>query len=183
MSLPDLEIKWFNLETDAIETITLAGESFEITALEQKTEIDPDLIKRILVAGLFLISALWLFKRFALPKLKLGFANLRDRYHKSSHFAYRQAQSAATHQDMSGFLSSIDQLRARGALVPSARAAELEAAVLSLTSSLYDDHSPKGQDQTQHWNATSRALTRWRTAGWRLHWHKVPDLPPLNPTG
>lgn len=183
VTLPDLEIKWFNLETNAVETITLAGQGFEITALEENAEIDPNMVKGVLAVGLLLVLAMWLFKRFVLEKLKLGFADLRDRYRKSSRFAYRQAKRAAKNQDLAGLFCSVDQLRARGALVPSERAAELEGTVLSLTASLYDDRSPKSQDPTKHWGATSRALTRWRRTGWRhLHQKNDPDLPPLNVT-
>ncbi len=181
--LPDVEVKWFNLETYKIETITLAGQSFEITAIEHETAIDAGIVKRVLAVGLILLLATWLIKRFVLPRLKLVLANLQGCYLSSRYFAYRQAKTAISNQDLSGFFNGIDLLTARGALAPSDGDDELENAVLSLTASLYDDHNHTGQEKTKLWSAASRALTWWRIGVWQLlHRNKRPDLPPLNPT-
>jgi hypothetical protein len=181
--LPDVEVKWFNLETNKIETITLAGQSFEITAIDQKPEIDAGIVKRVLAVGLILLLATWLFKRFVLPRLKLVLANLQDCYLKSRYFAYRQAKTAISSQDLSGFLNGVDLLTARGALAPTDGDGKLGNAVLSLTASLYDDHNHTSQEKTKLWSAASRALTWWRIGVWQqLHRNKRPDLPPLNPT-
>jgi hypothetical protein len=181
--LPDVEIKWFNLETNKIETITLAGQSFEITAIDQKPVSDAGIVKRVLAVGLILLLATWLFKRFVLPRLKLVLANLQDCYLNSRYFAYRQAKTAISNQDLSGFFNGVDLLTARGALAPSDGDDELENAVLSLTASLYDDHNHTSQEKTKLRIAASRALTWWRIGVWQqLHRNKRPDLPPLNPT-
>lgn len=181
-TLPDVEVNWFNLETNKIETITLAGQSFEITAIEQKTVIDAGMVKSVLAAGLIVLLASWLLKRFVLHRLKLVFSNLRDRYLNSSYFAYRQAKRATANQDLSGFFNGVDLLTARGALSPSDSDNDLETAVLSLTASIYDDHNHINQDKTKLWSAVSRALTSWRIGVWQqLHRKKRPDLPPLNP--
>lgn len=172
---PDINLSWFNLKDNAVETISLPGRAFDVAAPPPPPyEPDPKAIAQAVLIGALAIAALWAVKLFAWPHAARAVTKLRSAYDQTPHAARKQAVAAARSQDLTAVLAALTVLETRLGRPD----AKITKALRSLTHTRYS--GPKtGPAPTGDWRRLADAIRKTEAP---LGIRKTsPALPPLNP--
>lgn len=172
---PEITLSWFNLKSNAVETITLQGRSFDVAAPPPPPfDPDPKDIAQGVLAALLAIAGLWMLKRFAWPRSVQIARKIHHAYQTTPHAARKRAAMAAQSRDLTATLFELSVLEKRTGHQDPA----ITAALRCLTRTLYSEPNAQSAPR-QEWQALAQAI---RKTGAPLRLRKtIPALPVLNP--
>lgn len=172
---PEINLSWFNLKTNTVETITLAGREFDVAPPPPEPfNPDPKDIATAVLWGLVAIFVVWILKQFAWPRMVALWRKGRLAYQNTPHAARNRAVKAAQSKDLTLTLADLSVLEQRlGHQDP-----EVTEALRSLTQTLYSGSSAPNAPP-QEWRALRQAISK-TNAPLRLR-KNIPALPALNP--
>lgn len=176
--VPDITLRWYNLESGAVEEAVLEGFTVEVDAPRATgARADP----RVLIwSGLGVLIAgvvVWRLWRILAPRLRAAISARRRRYRASEAWAYAALSQATKDRDIGRLMQAVDLWAARCPADP--RDIEpLRSALSGLGAARYG--AIKTQENTA-WSAIATALAPTRAKLHRKGTDRV-ELPPLNPT-
>lgn len=173
---PEIILSWYNLKTNAIETITLPGRPFDVAPPPPEPfNPDPKDIAKAILVGLLAIVAAWALKQFVWPRAVALSDKASRAYQNTPRAARTQAVKAAQSKDLTRTLAELTVLEKRiGHQDPS-----VTAALRRLTETLYSGPSAPNAP-SQEWHRLAQAIGKTNAP---LHLRKTaPALPSLNPT-
>ncbi|MCP4382962.1 MAG: protein BatD [Hyphomicrobiales bacterium] len=180
---PEINLSWFNIETNKVETATAPGLDFAIDgpAAPQSTTDWRALVPYVLLALVVLAVialALWLLW----PRIAAWRRRRREVWLASEAFAYRQAQAAVRSRDFGETVVAIARWKTHLPDNQWGTDARLAAAMTRLGESYYgrasEAHAPKSGAWSDVLSALRGARRSRRQSADRSHGHV---LPPLNP--
>ena len=181
--VPAIELRWWNLNTEAIETSQLDG--FEIHAHESLLYTITHLSWRVIVIWILSVALvigllLVLFVRLR-PKLDTWWRALKATYLASEAYAYAQAQAAIRARNFAKALRAIDLWSGRLASVHSVRQSHLSEALARLGAAYYRGERMWSSDRqwTEVGSALRNARREYLAASRAARTSQA--LPPLNP--
>lgn len=176
--VPEISLRWYNLQSQSVETATLDAVTVEVDAPRAARErmAPRAMLAIVLLLGLAGAAGWLLWRRFA-PRGRALLAARRARIEASESFAYAKVTAAAKARDMSRLMQTLDIWAARCPADP--RDIEpLRGALSGLGAARYG--SAKTQDAAL-WLDVTAALERTR-ASLQDARSEPAGLPPLNPT-
>ena len=177
VEFPEIILEWYNLETETVEKIVLAGRTFDV-ALKQgnRVQIDPQASRRVALYLMAMSALFWSVHRWCWPVLKPKIAALRSAYDKSVFAAHRQAVRAAVSRDLSGLMKALETLKSLGR----APSEPLNVAVRELTRAVYRD-GKSGDATRRYWQEVHDMLRQDRPGVLPSLTRGGASLEPLNP--
>lgn len=155
VTLPDISISWYNIESGDVETVELPGLTTEIKQPSVVVEtVKNNLIGTLLSLALAIVLCWLIWVRF----LRNHFLNLirqiSDNYSKSNHAAYNRASKAAESQDLRNLYR---ELETNPSLFE-----YIERDLLSLTQNKYGPTEVENAAPKAAWVAISQTIKRQR---------------------
>ena len=172
---PAIVVRWFNLDSEQVEEITLEGRAVSVVMPPQeRAPVDRVAVAR-LVIGLALAGAVgWAAVRWLWPYAQPKIARRRAIYAASPQATQRRAEAAARAGDLDAVMQALTRLDAQGYPPPAA----VSAALRHLTAARYrDGRNP--QVGGAEWQALRRAIRAARPG--RRQKTDPLRLAPLNP--
>ncbi|MCG7518218.1 hypothetical protein [Ruegeria sp. Ofav3-42] len=169
--LPPISVRWYNLETDQVETIDI--ESVELTLAPPKWQ--PPGAESILTALIWfavLGLAFWGVLRFFGPRIKTWNQMRQKKYQESPEFALNVLTTALQERDFSKTYSALEMWKARSDFPE--MAIGLERRLAKIGAAKYSTHK---EDSGADWAA---AISELKALG-QTQRHLSDPLPPLNP--
>lgn len=187
VTLPSIEIDWFNLKTKTIETVRLAGIPVQI-APPPSPPFDHRQVIRLVLMGLLSLGLLaWLALKFR-PKLQLGIVSLRNRWRGSERYARRAVKRAIRARDLTCLMNQLVLWRQHH---PGINAQEMQSyneALARLGQKYYGSNAAKSVGQTatqveadQEWNGVARHFKILCVNAKKHPRHAAMALPEINP--
>lgn len=169
--LPPVSIKWYNLESEKVETIDISA--VDLTLAPPKWEPpDAETILQIAFQLLLLAIAVWVVFRSFRPRISYWLRSRRIRYQTSGAFALEQLKHALKSNDLSAAYAALGMWKTRSQTPDDA--ARLEQRLAQIGAARYSAHpAPQRED----WAA---ALSELKSLGQKLP-VRAKALPPLNP--
>ncbi|WP_171207438.1 MULTISPECIES: BatD family protein [unclassified Ruegeria] len=169
--LPAVSIQWFNLTSNAVETIEI--DAIDLTLVPPKAP-PPDAadIARYLGWIAILAGIFWTVYRFGKPRLNTWKSRRRQTYLASPKHALDQIKAGLQAHDLKTVYTGLEEWKSKADWP--ADSAELEAALTQIGAAIYAQKKPNKAD----WNAAGLALVRMRHSSEKAH---TAALPPLNP--
>lgn len=169
--LPPISVRWYNLETDQVETIDI--EPVELTLAPPKWQPpDAETILTVLVWIALLVLAFWGGLRFFGPRVKTWNQTRQQKYQASPEFALNALKIALQERDFSSTYAALEMWKARSAFPEMAFG--LERRLAKIGAAIYSTN--KG-DAGADWSA---AISELKVLA-QTHRHQSDPLPPLNP--
>lgn len=107
ITLPDIELHWFDLEEGIVKTIRLQGATFDI-AKPPPPPLDPTVIAfRVIITLAVLALTFWAVRRLT-PWISYQHLHLKERWKRSPQYARRQVILALKARDLSACFLALD---------------------------------------------------------------------------
>ncbi len=183
VTLPEISVQWFNLQTGAVETATVPGVELVITGEIAKTPEPLDPLDLALWVGRVIIALglAWLVWRLAGPQIASGIVRARRAWRQSEHVAQRAVIKAMGRRDLSATFASMQDWMAFYPDAADHDRTALEVAVTGIGAARYGRNP--GPDTNRSW-AKARAFYKTTRRQLRLKQRQHSAgraLPPLNP--
>lgn len=169
--LPPVSIQWYNLSTDAVETVEVPGLDLTLTAPKPNHLRTDRLVEYALWVGLAAIIV-WAYMRWGAPRYRSWKDARQKAYRASPAFALAQLHRALQAQDLSSAYSALETWKTRSNSPQGCR--ELEAQLAKIGSARY------ASDTTQKTPDWSPAISTLKALAATPQIQAQP-LPPLNP--
>ncbi|OUS35664.1 hypothetical protein A9Q94_12275 [Rhodobacterales bacterium 56_14_T64] len=159
ITLPDIELHWFDLDDGIVKTIRLQGATFDI-AEPPPPPLDAAAIAfRAIVALVVLLLTLWSVRRLT-PWISYQYQILKERWLFSPHYARRQVISALKTRDLSACYLALDLWQRA---VPSqTRRREVTDLLLPIGKAQYSGTAPDGS--ANHWRDAEKRFSTYSQA-------------------
>ncbi|AXI56287.1 hypothetical protein C1J05_18840 [Sulfitobacter sp. JL08] len=181
VSLPVLQLEWFNLSSNQVETVELDGASFEIEpGPTPKREADPALILMWMALGVGGAIVGWAMWRFLWPVLRQRRARRKSERKASEAYAHQNLRKAIGHHNLNETLRWLEIWRHR--MPPRSAVAQtaIDTALLSITAAQFG--SGTKPDVKAAWAELGCAVEAARKAEQAaLSNDQASSLPALNP--
>lgn len=177
--LPQIQLSWYNLETEKVEVIQLGGATFEVEAgAAGATEPDWAFVAKIAAVLVFALAAFRAFWRYARAPVKAAIARRKSAYLQSEKFAYKQLKKAIAQKNTNQTIHDLALWDAR----TNRSDAHVHACLAALTATIYGKETMPGTGHTRKWHALGQAVSRARNANHKAARDRGADkLPDLNP--
>ncbi|MFK7878978.1 hypothetical protein [Roseobacter sp.] len=155
--LPAIEVKWFNLQTGAVETAKVPGVdlSVDAPAASSQTRFDTRALVMIAVYCAAAMGIGWVLVSWVRPPLRRHIDEWKSSWVLSERWAFKQATKALDQRDLGAFLNQLDLWASRCTGYDPRNDEHLSAAVSRINESRY---GLKKQDPGSLWSAARVAL-------------------------
>ena len=178
-----IQVEWFNLATNTIETATLDGKTLQIAAAPTPPIGRQNLIVTVLVLVVSIVFLAWL-SRLLWPRTRFKLRTLRDRWHQSEPYARRAVKRAIRSQNQPDLILQLESWRYHYPSLKTKDLHGLDQAMARLGRRIYGPAN-KGEmpDIGSEWSAIAREFkTLSNMAREQEHLAKAKNvLPSLNP--
>lgn len=154
ITLPSIELHWFDLDEETLKTAHLKGASFDIAAPPPPPPDATAIALGITAALLVLALCYWGARRLT-PWITNRYLKIRSRWHLSPHYTRRQVITALRSRDLTASYRALDVWNR--AVVGEVRHHELSDLLLPLGKDHYSDKRRDGT--TNHWKDAERQFT------------------------
>lgn len=181
-SVPAIEVNWYNLETNSVETARVDGFELSVDApvARQRPEIDPRLLLGIGLLGICIVFVVTRLSRWFFPKVRdWNQSRIRARV-ATENWAYTQLQRAVRDKDYGALMPALSMWQER---LPDMRVGGDPALEVSLTNLGRDLYGPVHEHREAAWSDLSKALAayRARVKNHQKRHHEGYALAPINP--
>jgi len=178
ITLPDIEIHWFDLDEGIVKTTRLQGATFDIPE-PLPPPLDATVIAFRAIVALGILTLIFLAVRSLTPWVSYQHLNLKGRWHCSPHYARRQVISALKARDLSACFLALDLWQR--ALPDKNRRLEVTDLLLLLGRVQYSGTATDGA--TNHWRDAEKRFSTYSQAVLRHRntMQKKPLMDHLNP--
>jgi hypothetical protein len=175
---PPITLRWYNLDTEDVEVITLEGRVVTVAMPPQTTTaVDRQAAVRVAVLLALAAGLMWLGKRWLWPVVQSGLRRRRLAYDATAYAAHRAAVKSAQARDLTGLINALVARKVRGH-PPSP---ELVQAVEAVMRARYRD-AKAGPQTLRQWQKVGQRLSQDKpTVFYKRHGAQVAGLAPLNP--
>jgi len=159
ITLPDIELHWFDLDEGIVKTTRLQGATFDI-AEPPPPPLDAAVIAfRAVTALVILIFILWAVRRLT-PWVFSQYLNFKERWHCSPHYARRQVISALKTRDLSASFLALDHWQR--AVPGQTRHPEVTDLLLPIGKAQYSGTAADGS--ANHWRDAEKRFSTYSQA-------------------
>ncbi|CUJ94746.1 hypothetical protein RUE5091_01454 [Ruegeria denitrificans] len=169
--LPPVSIQWYNLTTNAVETVEVPGVDLALTAPKTDPLTTDKLIEYAFWAGLAAFVT-WAFMRWGTPRFRQWKDARRQAFQASPEYALTQLRHALQAHDLSGTYSALEIWKLRCSDPQGYKA--LEEQLERIGAARYSSETIQ---VTSDWSAAISTLNGLKGA----HQDRTQPLPPLNP--
>lgn len=180
--MPAVAFDWFNVETGAVETVSVDAQIFAIAEGAQTTasDVDPaDVLRIVLIAALVLLAA-YLGQKYLVPRLRDWLHRLSGAWHASEHYAHTRVVAAIQARNLDATYTTLLDWARRHPHVTAADRQEIVDVLARIGARRFA--AAKGQ--SGGWGKLFLTYERIRAktlkAERQRRWN--PGLQPLNPT-
>lgn len=160
VSVPAIELRWWNLETRQIETARVDG--FDITARRSLADILRELDWFLVALCALAVAILVMILARLRPRLRAWQQQRREAYLASEAYAFTRAQAALRARNLGAAISATDTWSSRIPRACSTQLADISSALAQLGAVLYGRN--RQRPSAQQWSAASNALRSARQA-------------------
>lgn len=180
LSLPEVTIDWFNLETGKIETASVPEISLTVTGAPPKPPEPAEIARWLGLAALALAIGWGAFKWFR-PAISNWIDTRRNNWHNSEQYAHHVILAAITNQDLSALMVALDHWKSVARAGAPGDFDDLDGALASVGAARFGGEEQ--HDTTSQWRqvAATYSKTRARLRTKRRTNSTRSSLPPLNP--
>jgi hypothetical protein len=175
---PQIALRWYNLDTEEVEVITLEGRAVSVAMPPQvRTPMDRRVAARVAVLLALAVGLMWLVRRWLWPGVQPWLRRMQLAYDASVYAAHRAAVKSAQARDLTGLINALVARKVRGH-PPST---ELEQAVEAVMRARYRD-AKAGPQTSRQWQQVCQRLSQDKPAVLYKRPHaRAAGLAPLNP--
>lgn len=180
LTLPEVTIDWFNLETGKIETASVPEIALTVTGAPPKPPEPADIAKWLGLVALGLAIGWGAFKWFR-PAIARWIDARRDNWRNSELYAHRAVRAATANQDLSAVMVALDHWKSFATAGAPTDFVDLDSALASVGAARFG--SGEQHDTARHWQRFSAVYgkTRARVRATQRANATRSSLPPLNP--
>lgn len=159
ITLPDIELHWFDLDEGIVKTTSLQGATFDIAEPPPPPLGAATVAFRAIAALAVLVLIFWTVRRLT-PWFSNQYLSLKERWHLSPHYARRQVISAMKARDLSACFLALDLWQR--ALPGEARSREVTELLLPLGKAQYSGTAANGS--ANHWKDAKNRFSSYSQA-------------------
>ncbi|MEP0322490.1 hypothetical protein [Bauldia litoralis] len=184
VALPEISIRWFNLESGKVESGSVPGIALEISGPPPSAEpFDWTRLALLMLAGAVVLGLVSWGVYLLSPRIAAWRSRRHAEWLASESFAYRKAEAAIRGRRFNDATAAIALWRRRASGRGGRADAALDAAMARLGQSIYGVASGSGGvPGTEAWSAALAALKPSRRDRRSTHTEGGHPLPPLNPS-